>query len=80
MGSRWISTERDRAKPPGEKTASNGERAMDAPRPDSYFDLRNARPTDEQGTESTMIDLLLWGGLSTLIVGLAIIAARKPTP
>jgi hypothetical protein len=53
---------------------------MDAPRPDSYFDLRNARPTDEQGTESTMIDLLLWGGLSTLIVGLAIIAARKPTP
>jgi hypothetical protein len=31
------------------------------------------------GTESIMIDILLWGGVTILIVGLAIIATRKPT-
>jgi hypothetical protein len=29
--------------------------------------------------EVTMIDILLWGGLGILVVGLAVIAARKPT-
>jgi hypothetical protein len=29
--------------------------------------------------EVTMIDILLWGGLAVLIVGVAVIAARKPT-
>jgi hypothetical protein len=29
--------------------------------------------------EVAMVDILLWGGLAVLIVGIAVIAARKPT-